>query len=44
MFEALETLYAMRIIAELKNDRPLINQLNSDIKSLESEIRQYKGW
>lgn len=44
MREALETLYAMHIMAEIKRDQAALAQLKSDIKRLESDIRKYIGW
>lgn len=44
MSEALETLYALRIIFEMRGDHRALAQINSDIKRLESDIRKFIGW
>jgi CHASE3 domain sensor protein len=44
MREALESLYAIRLMAEFKQDHAAVEQLNSDIRRLESDIRQYLVW
>lgn len=43
MNEALETLHAMRIMAELRNDRVTALQIKRDIKAIELDLIQYKG-
>jgi hypothetical protein len=42
MTEALETLHAMRIMAELRNDRVAALQIKRDIKAIELDLIQYK--
>lgn len=43
MNEALETLHAMRIMAELRGDKKVLSQIKLDIKSLELDSIQFKG-
>lgn len=43
MTEALETLHAMRIMAEVRNDRLAISAIKRSIKALELDIIQYKS-
>lgn len=43
MTEALETLHAMRIMDELRNDKVMALQIKRDIKALELDIIQFKG-
>ncbi len=42
MTEALETLHAMRIMAEPRNDRVAVLQIKRDIKAIELDLIQYK--
>jgi predicted DNA-binding transcriptional regulator YafY len=43
MTKALETLHALRLMAELRNDRVSASQIKRDIKAIELDIIQFKS-